>query len=58
MAVLAHVAIFRTFKRYQVGGLLRPAIGEDLYWTAMRSDDVVLTDLGKFYHTLVTRDRI
>jgi hypothetical protein len=54
-AVPAHVEIFKKFKQYQVGGLLQPTVGRDLYWTAERSESVVLTDLGKFYHTLVTR---
>jgi len=57
-AVAAHVAIFRKFKQYQIGGLLQPTVGHDLYWTAERSESVVLTELGKFYHTLVSRGRI
>ena len=57
-AVPEHVEIFKKFKQYQVGGLLQPTVGRDLYWTAERSESVVLTELGKFYHTLVTRGRI
>lgn len=53
-----HVAIFKKFKLLQIAGLLRPRNGTDLYWTANRSGTVVLTDLGQFYHQLVTRDCI
>jgi len=54
----AHVAIFKDFKRLQVAGLLRPTAGDDLYWTAERSDYVMLTDLGRFYLQLVNGKRI
>jgi Caspase domain len=53
-----HVAIFKKFKRFQIGGLLRPKVGDDLYWSAERSGYVVLTDLGEFYLKLVINGRI
>lgn len=57
-AIAANVVIFKKFKNYQIGGLLGPLLGTDLYWAAMREEPVGLTDLGKFYHELVTRSRI
>jgi hypothetical protein len=57
-AVPEHVAIFKKFKKFQVAGLLRPKIGDDLYWTAERSGHVMLTDLGEFYLQLVKDGRI
>ena len=57
-AMPAHVAIFKKFKRLQIGGLLKPRVGEDLYWTATRSEAVLLTDLGQFYLRLVNANRI
>jgi hypothetical protein len=54
----AHVAIFKKFKQLQIAGLLRPNVGEDLYWTAERSGYVLLTDLGQFYRQLVLKNRI
>jgi hypothetical protein len=57
-ALPEHVKVFKKLKQYQIGGLLQPTVGRDLYWTAERSESVVLTELGKFYHTLVTRGRI
>jgi hypothetical protein len=53
-----NVLIFKKFKRLQITGLLRPKVGDDLYWTAERSGHVVLTDLGRFYLELVNADRI
>lgn len=53
-----NVAIFKKFKRLQIAGLLRPKVGDDLYWTAERSGHVVLTDLGRFYLKLVNDGRI
>lgn len=53
-----NVEIFRKFKKLQVAGLLKPKAGDDLYWTAERSGDVILTDLGRFYHRLVQQKRI
>lgn len=53
-----HVAIFKTFKRLQLAGLLRPKVGDDLYWAAERSFHVVLTELGSFYWQLVRNGRI
>jgi Caspase domain len=57
-AIAAHVAVFKKFKNYQVGGLLTPVDGPDLYWAAMRTQSVKLTDLGQFYHSLVSKNRI
>jgi hypothetical protein len=57
-AIAERVAIFKKFKRLQIGGLLKPKMGEDLYWTAARSEAVLLTDLGQFYLRLVNANRI
>lgn len=57
-AVHAHVEVFRKFKTLQVAGLLKPKVGEDLYWTAERSGTVVLTELGQFYRRLRLERRI
>ncbi len=57
-AIPENVAIFKKFKRLQIGGLLKPKTGDDLYWTAERSGNVVLTDLGRFYLQLVNDKRI
>jgi hypothetical protein len=53
-----NVEVFKKMKLFQIGGLVRPTVGRDLYWTAERSESVVLTDLGKFYRTLAVRKRI
>lgn len=53
-----NVAIFKKFKRLQIAGLLRPKVGDDLYWVAERSGCVLLTDLGRFYLQLVNDNRI
>jgi hypothetical protein len=57
-AVPANVAIFKNFKRLQIAGLVKPKLGDDLYWTAERSGFVQLTDLGQFYLQLVIQGRI
>jgi hypothetical protein len=57
-AIASHVAIFKKFKRLQIAGLLKPKVGDDLYWSAERSGYVLLTDLGKFYLQLVEDARI
>lgn len=57
-AVPEHVAIFKKFKRLQIAGLLKPKVGDDLYWTAERSGHVLLTDLGQFYLQLVHDRRL
>jgi uncharacterized caspase-like protein len=57
-AIPNNVAIFKKFKRLQIAGLLKPKVGEDLYWTAERSGTVLLTDLGQFYLQLVNDKRI
>jgi hypothetical protein len=44
-----HIRIFKLFKRYQVARLLRPSMGEDLYFAALRGHSVELTPLGQFY---------
>jgi len=53
-----NVIIFKKFKRLQIAGLLRPKVGEDLYWSAEGSGHVVLTDLGQFYFQLVNKNLI
>ena len=53
-----NVDIFKKFKRLQIAGLLQPKAGDDLYWTANRSEHAVLTDLGQFYLQLVNDGRI
>lgn len=57
-AVPENVAIFKKFKALQVAGLLRPFVGNHLYWAAERQGYVELTDLGKFYIRLVNHDLI
>jgi hypothetical protein len=57
-AIAAHVVIFKYFKQLQIGGLLRPRVGADLYWTADSSGFVHLTQLGQFYHQLAANGRI
>jgi len=57
-AVADHVATFKKFKRLQIAGLLKPKVGDDLYWSAERSGSVILTDLGQFYLQLVNSNRI
>lgn len=56
--LIRHVAIFKKLKKLQIAGLVRPKVGTDLYWTAERSGYVILTDLGRFYHHLVTVGRL
>jgi hypothetical protein len=53
-----HVEVFKKFKRLQIGGLLRPKVGDDLYWSAERSGFVKLTELGRFYRQLAESGRI
>jgi hypothetical protein len=53
-----NVMIFKKFKQLQIAGLVKPEMGDDLYWTAERSGNVVLTDLGEFYRQLVIKKRI
>ncbi len=57
-AIPEHVAIFRTFKMYQVAGLLKCELLPDLYWTAMESQHVNLTHLGRFYRQLAIDERV
>jgi hypothetical protein len=57
-AIPANVAVFKKFKRLQIAGLVKPKVGDDLYWTAERSGVVHLTDLGQFYLQLVIQGRI
>lgn len=54
----ANVAVFKKFKAYQIGGLLCPTVGTDLYWAAKRREGAKLTELGKFYQELVATGRI
>jgi len=57
-AIAQNVVVFKKFKQLQIAGLLKPKVGSDLYWTAERSDYVILTTLGKFYFQLVSDGRI
>lgn len=51
-ALPEHIAIFKLFKQYQVARLLRPTIGDDLYFAALHSHPVELTPIGQFYWQL------
>lgn len=51
-AVPEHVALFKTFKRLQVAQLLRCEQGVDMFDTAIASETVMLTPLGRFYWEL------
>ncbi|MBV8752653.1 MAG: caspase family protein [Hyphomicrobiales bacterium] len=53
-----HVKIFKKFKRFQIGGLVRPKERDDLYWAALKDEPVILTDLGRFYLQLAQAGRI
>lgn len=57
-ALQEHVTVFRKFKQLQVAGLLKPEAGTDWYWTAIRSENSVLTSLGQFYRSLAAQGRI
>ena len=57
-AITEHVVVFKKFKRLQIGGVVRPKSGDDLYWSAERSGFVLLTELGKFYRKLAIDGRI
>ncbi|GBR02624.1 caspase family protein [Asaia siamensis] len=57
-AIPKHVAIFKTFKQFQTAGLLRCETGQDLYWTALRSERVSLSPLGQLYWELATAGHI
>lgn len=48
----ANVELFQIFKHMQVNQLLRCASGRDMYDTAMASETVMLTPLGRFYWQL------
>lgn len=58
VAVPAHVAMFKAFKRLQTAGLLRCEAGQDLYWTAERSESVALTPLGQLYWELAAANQL
>lgn len=49
--------IFKRLKHYQVAGLVRPILEDDLYFTAKYSHAVELTPLGQFYWRLA-RDKL
>jgi len=53
-----HVEIYNWFKRYRDAGMLRTVDGDDLYFAAMKSGQVELTLLGKFYWWLASKRRI
>jgi hypothetical protein len=59
-ALPEHVQIFRLLKRLQVARLVRPAFAfdADLYFVAIRSHGVELTQLGQFYWQLANENRI
>jgi hypothetical protein len=48
----------RTFKRLRDARLLESVDGEDLYWTAMNSKELHLTNLGRYYWRLLDRKKI
>jgi hypothetical protein len=52
-----NVELFRKFKMCRDAHLLRTLGGEDLYYTAMKSNCVELTHLGKFYWHLGKQGR-
>lgn len=56
----ALVEVFQKLKKWQIAGLLCPVHPNQmhLYWVAMQSEEVKLTELGKFYHALVTTGQI
>lgn len=55
-ALFEHIAIFKTFKHYQVARLLRPTFDEDLYFAALHSHPVELTPMGRFYWQLAKQN--
>lgn len=57
-AIPEHVEIFNWFKRYRDAGMLRTVDGDDLYFAAIKSGEVELTPLGKFYWWLASKKRL
>ena len=53
-----NIKIFDRFKELRNAGLLQGTDGKDLYWAAIESGTVELTNLGKFYWRLVSNDKI
>ena len=49
---------FEHLKKFRDSGLLRTVSGEDLYYAAMRSGEVRLTGLGRFYWRLMKEGRL
>lgn len=55
----AKVEIAQLFKAYRDAGLLKPSVqGEQLFWTARRSNTVELTLRGREYWRLVEKGRV
>lgn len=48
----------RTFKTLRDARLLESVDGDDLYWTAMNSKAIRLTNLGKYYWRLLKRGKL
>jgi len=48
----------RRFKRLRDARLLESVDGDDLYWTAMNSKEIRLTNLGRYYWRLLDRGKI
>ncbi|MEG3085642.1 caspase family protein [Sphingomonas sp. PB2P12] len=56
-AIPEHVLLFKTFKRLQVAQLLRCLTGVDMFDTAIASETVMLTPLGRFYWELARAEK-
>jgi hypothetical protein len=54
----ANVEIFNKFKKLRNARLLRTVAGDDLYFAALNSRSVELTQLGRFYWQLARNGRI
>ena len=46
------------FKEYQVAGLLQPERRDDLFWTSLYGECVMLTPLGEFYRHLAENNLV
>jgi len=58
IAVKENVQLFDLFKCFRNAGLLKTEFGDDLYYTALQSKGVLLTQLGQFYWQLANSDRL
>ena len=57
-AIPEHTAIYQTFTRYRDARLLRTIGGNHLYYTAIQSGSVELTEIGQLYWLLAKEGRI